>query len=188
MSTRMKIAWGITGGGHMLEESIDAIHQLITLFDIDLFISRAGEEVIKQYKFDTKIKRIKEQNEGTLKIISENQQNAAFPASAKLGLGKYQAFIISPMTGNTVAKCIHLIADTLITNCFMQALKSHLPILCVPTDFKEGDIRTKVPSGELITFSIDEYSAQNTRRLGQMKGVKLLETPDPSTLKYLLNS
>ncbi len=182
----MKIAWAITGGGHMLEESIDAISQLIFLFEIDLYISRAGEEVIKQYKFDGALNRLKEQHPNRLKIILESQQNAAFPASAKLGLGKYRSLIISPMTGNSVAKCIHFIADTLITNCFMQALKSHLPIICVPTDFKEGELLTKVPSAQTIKFTIDEYSAQNTKKLGQIKGVQLLETPNIAELRKLL--
>mgnify|MGYP005846706703 CR=1 FL=1 len=187
MERKGKIAWAITGAGHLLEESIEAISNLLEFIDIDVFLSRAAEEVIKQYQFDHTFAELKENYSDHLKIIRESQQNPSFPASTKLGLGKYQAFVISPMTGNTVAKCIHCIADTLITNCFMQALKSRLPIYCIPTDFKEGEILTKVPSGEKIPFTIDRYSAENSRKLGTMVGVQIYEKPEILELKKIFN-
>ena len=43
-----RIAWAITGSGHFLKESIDIIN---SLNNIDLFLSRAGEEVLKWYGY-----------------------------------------------------------------------------------------------------------------------------------------
>lgn len=174
---QIKLAWGITGGGHMLEESVNTISALLDYFEVDVFLSKSAEEVLKQYKLDTTLTKLKDDKPAKIKIIKESQQNAAFPASVSLGLNKYRALIISPMTGNTVAKSIHCIADTLVTNCFAQALKSHLPIYCTPTDFREGELMTKIPSGKSIPFTVDKYSAANTEKLGKMKGVQLIETP-----------
>ncbi|MGR8997698.1 MAG: hypothetical protein ACU88J_01445 [Gammaproteobacteria bacterium] len=41
-----RLAWAITGSGHYLEECMDF---LLTLDDVDLYLSLAAEEVIKMY-------------------------------------------------------------------------------------------------------------------------------------------
>ena len=44
-----RIAWCITGSGHYLKESIDIMNQIK---NIDLFLSKAGEEVLKWYNYE----------------------------------------------------------------------------------------------------------------------------------------
>ena len=46
-----RLAWAITGSGHYLEECLNIIRDLD---DVDLFYSRAGEEVIRMYGHDPK--------------------------------------------------------------------------------------------------------------------------------------
>ena len=46
---KKKIAWCITGSGHYLKESIEL---LLTLENVDLYLSKAGEEVLKWYNYD----------------------------------------------------------------------------------------------------------------------------------------
>ncbi len=41
-----RLAWAITGSGHYIEECLDF---LLTLDDVDLYLSQAAEEVIKMY-------------------------------------------------------------------------------------------------------------------------------------------
>ena len=59
-SKNKRIAWGITGSGHFLKESMEIIN---SLDNIDLFLSKAGEEVLKWYGYklsDLKKKKIKD--------------------------------------------------------------------------------------------------------------------------------
>ena len=42
---QIKLAWGITGGGHMLEESVNTISALLDYFEVDVFLSKSAEEV-----------------------------------------------------------------------------------------------------------------------------------------------
>ena len=52
MKKAKRIAWGITGSGHYLKESMQIIDGLS---DIDIFLSKAGEEVLKWYDYDLKV-------------------------------------------------------------------------------------------------------------------------------------
>ena len=49
---KKRIAWCITGSGHYLKESIDL---MLTLENVDLYLSKAGEEVLKWYDYDLEI-------------------------------------------------------------------------------------------------------------------------------------
>ena len=51
MNNPKRIAWCITGSGHYLKESIDI---MLELENVDLFLSKAGEEVLKWYDYDLK--------------------------------------------------------------------------------------------------------------------------------------
>ena len=46
-----RIAWAITGSGHYIEECLEF---LLTLENVDLYLSQAGEEVLKMYGVDLK--------------------------------------------------------------------------------------------------------------------------------------
>ena len=54
--------------------------------------------------------------------------------------------IVSPTTANTVAKIVHGISDTLVTNAVAQAGKGRVRTLMVPVDIEPGDIDTVLPS------------------------------------------
>ena len=61
MSETKRVAWCITGSGHYLKESIDILYGME---NIDLFLSKAGEEVLKWYDYDLKIfKKMKKDEE-----------------------------------------------------------------------------------------------------------------------------
>ena len=44
-----RLAWAITGSGHYIKECLDF---LLTLNHVDLYLSQAGEEVLKMYGVD----------------------------------------------------------------------------------------------------------------------------------------
>lgn len=53
-SGKRKIAWGITGSGDRIEETVEAMIDLQKEYDdrvdVRVFVSKAGEQVIKYYK------------------------------------------------------------------------------------------------------------------------------------------
>lgn len=46
-----RLAWAVTGSGHYLKECLEIVRELE---DVDLFYSRAGEEVVRMYGYDPK--------------------------------------------------------------------------------------------------------------------------------------
>ena len=46
--TERRVAWAITGAGHALEECVDV---LLKIEMLDIFLSRAGEEVLRQLHY-----------------------------------------------------------------------------------------------------------------------------------------
>ena len=46
---KQRIAWGITGSGHYLKESMEIVEEMN---NVDLYLSKAGEEVLKWYDYD----------------------------------------------------------------------------------------------------------------------------------------
>ncbi|MDR0901066.1 MAG: dihydromethanopterin reductase (acceptor) [Methanobrevibacter sp.] len=140
----MKIAWGITGAGHLLAETVDVIEDLAEDHEITIFLSNAGEEVLKMYGL---YERIATLTGGRYKELAlDSDQSFSYPISGRLSLGKYDLFVLSPTTSNTVAKIVHGIADSLVTNSVAQAGKGGVQTLIVPVDFEEGDVETILPS------------------------------------------
>lgn len=116
-----KIAWGITGGGHFLKESVELLGQY---GDLDLFVSPAGMELLEMYSLRPK----------TEPVTDETASSVSCRAFAG---GVYNLFVIAPATSNTVAKFVYGISDTAITTLFAQCGKSRLPIIVLPTDVEE---------------------------------------------------
>ncbi|MBD3192662.1 MAG: hypothetical protein GF308_18620 [Candidatus Heimdallarchaeota archaeon] len=79
-------------------------------------------------------------------VIFENDEGASYPSAARAANDKYDYIIISPATGNTVAKIATGIADNLVTNLAVLGSKTKkTTIFVVPTDFKEGDVISYLP-------------------------------------------
>ena len=79
-------------------------------------------------------------------LATDSNQKFSFPITGRLSLGKYDLFIVSPATANTVAKIVYGIADTLVTNAVAQAGKGAVKTLMVPVDIHPGPIDTVLPS------------------------------------------
>ena len=79
-------------------------------------------------------------------VIFEIDEGSSFPSAASASNNKYDFIIISPATGNTVAKVANGIADNLITNLAIMGNKSlNTNIIVIPTDFKEGEVKSYLP-------------------------------------------
>lgn len=142
----MKLAWGITGAGHFLRESVELFKKLRKStpdLKVTTLVSRAGEEVVRMYGLENDLNFI---SDGSYleEIFLEREQGASVPKTGRFLLGKYDALIVSPATSNTTAKIVCGIADTLISNAVAQAAKGGVPVYIVPVDIA-GDIESRMP-------------------------------------------
>jgi dihydromethanopterin reductase (acceptor) len=144
MTGKLHIAWGVTGAGHYLKESYAVMTQLRKEgHDITTFVSRAGEEVSRMYGLFDGLKAI---SDGSYlnEVFLDSAQGSSFPKIGRFNLKRYDLFVLSPATSNTVAKVVYGIADTLVTNCAAQAMKSGVPCYIVPVD-QVQDVVSEMP-------------------------------------------
>ena len=140
----MKIAWGITGAGHLLQESVNILVELSKEHEVTVLLSGAGEEVLKMYGLFETVDKI---TGGKYReLVLEDDQRASFPMTGRFSLGTYDLLVISPTTSNTIGKIVNGIADTLITNAVAQSGKGLVETCIIPVDLEPGNLQTVLPS------------------------------------------
>jgi dihydromethanopterin reductase (acceptor) len=128
------IAWGITGAGAFLRESIDAVKKLLLRgYRVTAFVSRAGESVLKIYGFKNELEEALKGPYPT-GIIYESNEPPSYPSTGRLYTGVYRAVVVSPASMNTIGKIVHGIADSLVSNLAMHAVKARIPVYILPVD------------------------------------------------------
>jgi archaeoflavoprotein AfpA len=178
----MRLAWGLTGSGDKFRETYEVMKRIKEehgeSVKIDLYLSKAAEQVAKFYGLSDELK------DGFDKYLVERDANTPF-ISGMLQTGKYDLLLIAPVTGNTVAKIAVGIADTLISNAAIQAVKGFVPVHIMPVDFREGVITTTLPNGDTLKLRVRKEDADNVRKLEKMEGFHVFEDPQdiPSIIK-----
>jgi archaeoflavoprotein AfpA len=167
------IAWGITGAGDLLNEVFDIMEGLSRHDDIKItaIVSKAGEAVLKWYKLTERLNSIAE------KVLIEKDANTPFIVGP-LQTGKYKCLIVAPATANTVAKLVHGIADTLLTNCVSMSNKVNKEVYILPVDRQRGTITTTLPDGKPFNLTMRDVDVDNTDKLRQMKGITVIDHPE----------
>ena len=160
---KKRIAWCITGSGHYLKESIDL---MLTLENVDLYLSKAGEEVLKWYDYDLSIFK-----KNKIKIFRDVTSSAS-PVSL-LYESVYKLVVISPATSNTIALMAQGISDTLVTNMFAQAGKCEVKSLVFACD-TEPIVITQAPK-KLVTLYPRDIDLKNYRALKKFKNVIVVD-------------
>lgn len=151
---RPRLAWGLTGSGHWLRETLDFI---LTLDDVDLFLTRAAAEVLGNYGY---------RQEALRERVRIYQDHTA--SSVPVGFlydGNYHTLVVGPATSNTVAKCVAGISDTLVTNLYAQAGKCRIPAIVFACDTRPTVI-TEAP-GRMVTLHPRPVDLDNTARLAR---------------------
>ena len=140
----MRIGFAFTGAGHLLRESVQVAEKLASEHEVTIFLSGAAEEVLKMYGL---YERVVALTGGKYReLATDSNQKFSYPITGRLSLGKYDLFIVSPVTANTVSKVVYGIADTLVTNAVAQAGKGAVPTYMVPVDIHPGPVDTVLPS------------------------------------------
>ncbi|TXT54130.1 MAG: hypothetical protein BAJATHORv1_90079 [Candidatus Thorarchaeota archaeon] len=167
----MKIAWGITGSGDKINETIDSMVKLVESsgYQIDVFISKAGKQVLGWYKLWDRIRGSFE----TVKV--EIDANVPFIAGP-LQIGAYDLLVVAPLTANSAAKIAYGIEDTLLTNAVAQTLKGSTPVILFPVDQFPGTVETIAPDGRVVSIRTRQIDLDNVERLRQMKGVTVVSS------------
>jgi flavoprotein len=135
-----RLAWAITGSGHYIEECLEFI---LTLDNVDLYISRAGEEVLRMYGL--KLKDLSE----VMPVYRDKV--ACTPPVGLFYKNYYHTFVMAPTTSNTIAKCTLGIADSLVTNLYAQAGKCRVTSLVYPCDIAPA-METTAPGGKVMVY------------------------------------
>lgn len=170
---RKSVAWGITGGGDRLVETLEVMKKIRREYDEDevdvkVYLSKAGEQVANYYKLTGDLKT------AFHSVSVEANSNSPFLVGA-LQRGKFEFLLIAPATSNTVAKIAVGIADTLLCNAAIQALKAFVPVYIMPTDYRERVATTKLPDGHEMKVRIRKEDADNSRKLASMEGIVVLQ-------------
>lgn len=137
---------------------------------LTVVVSKAGEQMLRLYGLWDEL------NGSFSKVLKESNANVPFIAGP-LQIGKYDAFIVAPLTANSTAKIAHGIADTLITNAIAQTLKGSTPVLLYPVDQVDEEVRTVGPKGEVFSIKPRMVDLENVKRLREMERVIVLDSP-----------
>lgn len=166
MARKTCVAWGITGAGHFLAGCADVVAGLP---DVHLFLSRAAEEVVRMYGLEARLAG------GARHLYRESRTGASAPHVARLFQCEYDCLVVAPCTGNSTAKFIHGIADSLITNLFAQAGKSRVPVIVLPSDVAP-EIDSPGPGGELVKVFPRPVDLEMVARLCSFPGVTVVSS------------
>jgi archaeoflavoprotein AfpA len=168
----IRFIWGITGAGDLLSETVLEMKKLAERQQMVLatVLSRAAAFVVHKYGLLETINDISES------VDVEKNANTPFVAGA-LQTGKYRGLILAPTTANTVAKIVHGIADTVLTNAVAMTNKTDNPVFVLPVDRKIGPTLTTLPDGSKMKLNIRRVDARNTDVLRRMDGITVLDHP-----------
>jgi archaeoflavoprotein AfpA len=171
---KIKVAWGITGAGDKIAEIIETMIDLKKksegLVEIQVFLSKAAEIMLKFYRLNDDLRQ------NFAKVTVESNSNSPFLAGM-LQSHKYEFLLIFPASSNTVAKIVNSISDTLLTNSALMSLKAFVPVWIMPVDFKENVIYTKLPNGKEMKLRVRKEEADQVRKLEAMEDVHVFENP-----------
>ena len=170
---KRKVAWGITGAGDKIAEILEVMKDLKKqsedVVEIDVYVSKAADIVLKFYRLEDDLRQ------NFPKVQVELNSNSPFLA-AWMQMRKYEFLLIAPASSNTVAKLVNGIGDTLITNSAIMSLKAFVPVYILPTDYKESIVYTKLPNGKEMKLRVRKEEADQVRKLERMEDVHVLES------------
>lgn len=180
MEKRKKVAWGISGAGDKVVETIKAMEKIneeyMDRVDIEVFISKAGDQVIKYYEISNDIETYFD------KTWVEINANSPFLAG-NIQLGKYEFMLIAPGSSNTVAKISMRMGDTLLSNAAIMGQKADVPLYIMPADYEEGVTITKIPNGKDLKITIRKEDVEHVKKLSKMHETYIIK--EPSNLREI---
>ncbi len=168
----LKLVWGLTGSGDLMPETVDVMVDIRQTQDVVITaaLSKAAVQVLRWYKLMERVETTMD------RVLVEKDANSPFIVG-KLQVGEFDGFLVAPATANSVAKIVHGVADTLITNAVAQTTKTDLPVYILPVDREPGETTTVLPNGDAFTLKIRDLDVENTGRLSTIEGLRVIGSP-----------
>src|SRR5271165_6713860 len=154
--------WALTGSGHFLKESLDLIRELD---HVDIFLSKAGGEVLRMYKQELALPR-------SMRVYRDT--SASSVTVGQFYYGVYHTLIVAPATSNAVAKFVCGISDDLVSNVFAQGGKCRVPEIIFACDTAPEQM-TEAPKGMVKVYP-RPIDLENRERLGRFAGVATVDS------------
>lgn len=154
-----RIAWAVTGSGHYLRESIEIIE---SLDNVDLFLSAAADEVIKQYGYEIKADR-----------VFKDKTASSVPVEFFYE-GHYHTLVIAPATSNTIAKMAYGISDSLVTNLYAQAGKTRVPSIVFACD-TAPELESEAPRDNMVKVYPRRIDLENILKIQDFEETTVVE-------------
>lgn len=164
--TAPRLAWAITGSGHYIEECLEF---MLTLDNVDCYLSQAGEEVLKIYGVNI--------NDIRGKMPVYRDKAASAPPVGLFYKGYYHTFVMAPTTSNTIAKCVLGIADSLVTNLYSQAGKCRVPSIVYPCDIAP-EMETTAPGNKKVMVYPRPVDLEATDKIRTFPFTQVVESVD----------
>ena len=158
-----RLAWAITGSGHYLRESL-AILQ--TLENVDIFLSKAAAEIVKQYGFQAQLG-------ATGHKVYQDKTASSVPVELFYE-GKYHTLVIAPATSNTVAKMAHGFSDSLVTNLYAQAGKTRVPCIVFACD-TAVELTSEAPRDNFVQVFPRQIDLDNVIKLATFADTQMAD-------------
>jgi dihydromethanopterin reductase (acceptor) len=169
--TSKRLAWAITGSGHYLRESLAILQDLE---NVDVFLSRAAAEIIKQYGFQAQL-------EATGHKMYQDKTASSVPVELFYA-GKYHTLVIAPATSNTVAKMAYGFSDSLVTNLYAQAGKTRVSSIIFACDtvppVGENAIESEAPRENFVQVYPRKIDLDNVQKLASFEHTIIVESVD----------
>jgi dihydromethanopterin reductase (acceptor) len=159
---KQRLAWAITGSGHFLRESLAILQGLE---NVDVFLSRAAAEIIKQYGFQAQL-------DATGHKVYQDKTASSVPVEMFYE-GKYHTLVIAPATSNTIAKMAYGFSDSLVSNLFAQAGKTRVPSIIFACDtapeVPSGFIESEAPRDNMVQVFPRQIDLDNITKLANFE-------------------
>jgi dihydromethanopterin reductase (acceptor) len=158
-----RLAWALTGSGHFFTESLELMSGIA---DLDLFVSKAANEVVRMYKQDmSKLPK-------GARVFKDTTASAA--PVGQFYHGFYHTLVLAPATSNTIAKCVYGISDTLATNVYAQAGKCRVPAIVFACD-TAPELETMAPDGMVKVYP-RKVDLDNVEKLKSFEATQVVES------------
>lgn len=162
-TTKKRLAWAITGSGHYLRESLEILN---SLQDVDVFLSKAAAEILKQYGFYEKLEAVGHR-------IFHDKTASSVPVGFFYE-GVYHTLVISPVTSNTIAKMVYGFSDSLVTNLYAQAGKTRVPSIVFACD-TAPELESEAPRDNMVKVYPRKIDLENIEKLKSFEATIVVE-------------
>jgi dihydromethanopterin reductase (acceptor) len=163
---QQRLAWAITGSGHYLRESLAILK---TLENVDIFLSKAAAEIIKQYGFQAQL-------DATNHKVFQDKTASSVPVEL-FYTGKYHTLVIAPATSNTIAKMAYGFSDSLVTNLYAQAGKTLVSSIVFACD-TAPQLTSEAPRDNLVQVFPRKIDLENVQKLAAFENTQIVENID----------